>query len=99
MPHAIISGMLAEARIALIHVNVADAPIRLELESLVGLALGTPGLAEGEDLSIRIAQSPLDLCVDQVVEVVAVARPVGRQQTHVLRVEHMAADIVEPAIP
>ena len=98
MPHAVVTGVAAGAWIALVHVNVVDAAIGLELEGCVGLVLGTPGLAEGEDHCVRIGQRPLDLRVDHVVEVVAVTRQVGRQQAHVLGIEQMAADVVEPAI-
>ena len=78
MPHAVVAGVPAGARIPLVHMNVVDAAIGLELEGRVGLVLGTPGLAEGEDHRVRIAQSPLDLRVDQVVEIIAVARQIGR---------------------
>src|SRR5689334_22012998 len=97
-PHAIVAGMAAGPRISLVHVNVVDAAIGFEFESLVRLVLGTPGLAKGEDDGVGIALCPLDLRVDQIVEIVPLTRHIGRQEAHVFRVEQMSSNIVEPAI-
>jgi len=78
MPHTIVAGMIAGARIPLVHMDVVDAAIGLELEDLVRLILGTPGLPKGKNDRTRVVFRPFDLRVDQIVEVVPVARHVRR---------------------
>src|SRR5947199_152983 len=39
MPHAVVAGVAAGARVALVHVNVVDAAVGLELEGRVRLVL------------------------------------------------------------
>src|SRR6266851_5406017 len=68
MPYAIVAGMAAGARIALVHVYVMNAAIGFELECLVRRILGPPGLAKGEDHCGRITLSPLHMRIDQIVE-------------------------------
>jgi hypothetical protein len=97
LPDAVVTGELAVARIALIHVDVVDPLVRLEAEDLVLQGFRPPALPERVERGRLVGQRSLHVVVDLLVQVVVLTGGVHRQRAHLSPVEEVAPDVVESA--